>query len=169
MKKAILLLLIAAAAVYFWRAREKAMEAKNPPVISNPVYAEVRIAIEGNGRSIEGVALAKTVDRAECEQFAKPFADKLAGGQAGSNGVSLKLQSSECKTDLAPRNARLFDDEPAFVTYVRVARGDPKEREVRLIWWGLSVEESDKVCNLFAPQVQKGWKGAVTCIKARRS
>ncbi|AMO25066.1 hypothetical protein GCM10027034_04910 [Ramlibacter solisilvae] len=168
MKKLLLLLLVVGAAVYSWRSRQEAREldAKHPVVISNPVYAEVRVTMNAGSRSIEGVVLAKTVDQADCEQFSQQLVGKLSGNQGGA--PSLQLQSRECKAALTPRNARLFDNEPTFVTYVSAARGERTEREIRWIYWGVTADESDRTCGI-VPHLQKGWKGTVSCIRAART
>ena len=68
---------------------------------------------------------------------------------------------------LSPRYAKLFDNEPTFVTYLSMARGDRRERETRLLYWGVSMEESDKVCDEVS-KMQSRRKGAVTCVRAVR-
>jgi hypothetical protein len=125
--------------------------------------------MEGRGRSIEQVIFAKTVDQADCKKYSQNTLGQISRRDEALNpGRGWKVQSSECKTELTPRYAKLFDNEPASLTYLSIARGDRYEREVRLIYWGVTLEESDKVCDGVS-QMQIGYKGTVRCIRAPRA
>lgn len=154
-------------AVVYWRQHGNPLDPE-PGVIEKPVYLEVRLEFEGKGRSIETVALAETADEADCQRFAGrviPYLEKRAGD---IKGVNFRIKSQECKTELSARYKGMFNNEPDRVTYLRAARGAPAERESRFIYWGVSVDESDKVCDL-ATHIQKHWSGEVSCVRAFRS
>jgi hypothetical protein len=170
LKNFIIFVVVVAGAVYAWRAHREAEaraldEARNPDVISNPTYAEVRAEMDYQGRSTEAVLFAKTVDQADCEKYA-PAIQKLLL-QPQDNGATWTFKSSKCSPDISSRNAVLFENKPTFVTYLSFARGDRHEREARLIYWGVTVEESDRLCDGVS-NLQSGWKGTVTCVRAPR-
>ncbi len=167
MKKIIIFLLIIGAGYHLWQRNRQTLDDKlNPEAIANPVYAETRVKMEFPGRSAEAIMFAKTVDQADCQKLVQTMERQLES-QMQSVCPACKAPTSECKAELAPRYARLFDDAPAAVTYVSMARGQRSEREHRLIYWGVSVAESDRLCDML-PGFQKGRKGTVTCVRARR-
>jgi hypothetical protein len=164
-KKLIILLCIVGAAIYlFQRQRQSSLD---PEVISHPTYAEIHMNLDARSRTFEQVMFAKTVDEADCKKYSKEVVESLQKAQASDPAGQWIVKSSECKSELAPRHAKLFDNEPTFVTYLSMARGDRREREARLIYWGVSSEESDRVCDGVS-KMQSGRKGTVTCIRAIR-
>jgi len=143
-------------------------DSQNPEVIKNPVYLEVRLTVENSRRSIEAVAIMETVDDADCQKNSKIALKALGVQTEKERDLNLTVKSAECKAELSSRNAQLFDNEPNVVSYVRAERGDRLEREMRWIFWGVSVEESDAIC-LMVPKLQRNLKGKVSCIHALRS
>lgn len=169
MKKIVIFLLILGAAKFLLQWRQQSVDASlNPEVISHPVYAEVHMSLDARDRSFEQVWLAETVDQMDCEKYSQETLKQLFERQASDDAGKWQVQSSECKTELAPRYAGLFDNEPSFLTYLSMDRGDRHEREVRLIYWGLTLDESDRVCNGVS-KLQSNRKGAVTCIRPLQS
>ncbi len=165
MKKIIVLILIVGAGAYLWQERLKAL---NPDVITNPVYAAVRITTDfpGNRGQVEGVLLIQAVDQADCKKQLRSV-DNILEEQGKKGGSTWTKKAFECKTELTSREARLFNNEPTFVTYLSAGRGQPSEREHRLIYWGLTVEQSNKICEATAPiAFRKDRKGQVACIYA---
>ena len=138
-----------------------------PEAIANPVYAEAHVQFDVEGRSSEGVMYIQTTDQTDCQKQSRMAERSIKEGQASICPTSCKLQQIECKNELAPRYAKLFDNKPASVTYVSYARGNRSERELRLIYWGVTVDESDRLCSV-VPDLQKGRKGLVTCVRARQ-
>ena len=165
MKKLVLILAIMVVAFYLYQ--QKQQSALDPEVIAKPTFAEIRMSLDARGRNFEQVFFAKTVDETDCKKYSKDVVDGLQKKQANDSAGQWVLKSSECKPELAPRYAKLFDNEPTFVTYLSMARGDRRERETRLIYWGVSTEESDKVCDGVS-KMQSGRKGGVTCVRAVR-
>jgi hypothetical protein len=137
---------------------------QNPDVIDNPVYAENRMTIDFSNRSIESVIFIKTIDEAECKKYSKNIQD---GFQKASPNLKLRwvAKSSECKSELPPRYAKLFDNVPASVAYLSVSGGG-RQREIRMLTLGVSVEESDMVCDIFSKN--NPFKGTATCIRTIR-
>jgi len=167
MKNFIIVLLVICAGAYFWKHQQaKQADSPAPVTITNPVYAEARVKWEGQGRTVEGVMLAKTVDQADCERTIRTLENDL---QQQTHNVcpACKIQPPICESDLAPRYVKLFDNQPASLTYLSIASADGSGREMRLIYWGVSVEESDRLCGVVS-QLQKGHKGTVSCVRAAR-
>lgn len=168
MKKLIIFLLIAAAAKYGWDRYQLALEkAKAPDVFTNPVYAVVRFKLQFQGRSFDEVVFAQTRDPVDCQSYSKMIINQAE--RPDQKGLSWTLQSSECKTELEPRYAKLFDNQPTSVTYLSLGRGGRDERETRVIYWNITVEESDRACSgVSQMQAGHGRKGAVRCIHAQK-
>jgi hypothetical protein len=165
MKKLIFVIAIGAAIYFYLRHQQSVL---NPAVIANPVYAEIHMTLDARGRSFEQVLFIQTVNQADCKRYSEATLKQLFDRETSGGDMHWKVKSSECKAELSARYAQLFDNEPTFVTYLSMPRGDPKEREMRLIYWGVSATESDKVCDGVS-QMQSQRKGAVTCIRASKS
>ncbi len=157
MKNLILLLVIIGSAFYYYQ--QKQLSALDPEVIAHPTFDKIRMTLNARGRTFEQVLFAKTVDDADCKKYSKNVIDDLQKKQSNDSAGQWFVKLSECKPELAPRYAELFDNEPTFVTYISMARGDRRERETRLLYWGVSVEESDRVCDSVS-KMQNGRKGA---------
>jgi hypothetical protein len=162
----ILVLALAGGGYAYTKNKEKEkekqrQEALNPEVIANPVYAEIRFTFDAGGRAFEMVLLAKTTGDTECNSAATGLG--LIKRQV--EAAQWKIKSSECKPALDPRYAAMFDNRPTHLTYLRIARGAPNERDMRMISWGLSGGESDKLCDGLAAEMRRSLKGAVTCVR----
>ncbi|WP_343623960.1 hypothetical protein [Roseateles puraquae] len=167
MKKIILVLIIAAAAFFAYKTRQQRQQQANPAVIERPVYAETKVDLKGDsGRVINSVVLVATASQTECDAAAAKMVQTVIDASA-RKGVTGTVKSIECKTELDSRMARLFANQPTFVTYMVLGRGKPEERETRMLYWGVTVEESDLLCEM-VPQIQKGWVGKVSCVRAQR-
>lgn len=147
--------------------RHQAEDPLNPEIISNPVYAEVKVGLDIGGRSYDQVILVKAVDQADCGK-AQQELERVYGVDAVQAHQNWTVKSSDCTADLEARYLKLFDDRPTYVTYLSLGRGDRKERESRVITWGVSVDESNTLCDGVAKN-QKHRKGAVQCIRAAQS
>lgn len=167
MKKIILVLIVAAAAFFAYKTRQQRQQQANPAVIERPVYAETKVDLKGDsGRVINSVVLVATASQTECDAAAAKLVQTVIDASA-RKGVTGTVKSIECKTELDSRMARLFANQPTFVTYMVLGRGKPEERETRMLYWGVTVEESDLLCEM-VPQIQKGWAGKVSCVRAQR-
>ena len=139
---------------------------RSGPDFSDPVYAVVRFQAEIHDRSFQAMALAKAADDADCKHVAEHLVETM--GNDPKSAVQWSLQSSECTKNLEPRNLKLFSNRPINVSYVSAARGSSSERELRIVFWGVTVDESDRICETIH-SVQRNWQGAVTCVHANRS
>ena len=126
------------------------------------------MSLNAGSRSFEQVLFMQTVNQADCKKYSDATLKALFDRETSTGDTHWTIKSSECKVELSARYASLFDNEPTFVTYLSMARGEPREREMRLIYWGVSAAESDKVCDGVS-RMQSQRKGSVTCIRARKS
>ena len=163
MTKILILLGLLGGAAYWYKSQQQA--SLNPEEIVHPTYAEIRWRLDVKGRSFDRILFAKVVNQQDCEKFSTGLIAELTKIAAANPAEQWILQSSECKENLLPRYAIFFEDKPTHVTYVKVARGDRREREARLIYWGVSADESNKVCDGIS-EMAKNRKGAVTCVRA---
>jgi imidazole glycerol phosphate synthase subunit HisF len=168
MKKIILVLIVAAAAYFAYKTRvERLQQEANPAVIERPVYAETKVDLKGEGgRVINSVVLVATASQVECDTAAAKMVQTVLDASA-RKGVAGTVKSIECKRELDARMSRVFANQPTFVTYMVLGRGKPEERETRMLYWGVTVEESDLLCEM-VPHIQKGWAGKVSCVRASR-
>ena len=165
-KNILVFLLIIGAGAYVWKNRQPdSAQKQSSDVIANPVYAEARVKMSVMGREIEGVMLGKTVDQADCQKNIETIKRQMEIQSPHICPTCRVETTTQCKTELLPRYARLFDNEPTSVSYISLGQGDPSEREYRLIYWGVTVEESGRLCSA-VPQIQRGRKGVVTCIRS---
>lgn len=137
-------------------------------VMTDPVYAVIRFRAAIHDRSFDMVTFAKTYDQADCKHVSDELVNTMRSDQDAAGVTIWQLVSSECKSTLDARNAKLFDNVPTFVNYLSAAAGNASEREVRQIVWGVTAEEGELVCRE-APRIQARWKGRVTCIHALAS
>lgn len=144
----------------------KPAETKNESYaeIANPTYAEMRMQVDTSGRKIDMVLFAKMENESECRERADDMWKKTFESCTGCT-----FQLAACKEALASRYERLFDNTPISVTYLSLARGAQTERDGRLIFWGVTVAESDQLCNILQPLYQERHKGAVTCVRSHTS
>jgi hypothetical protein len=163
-KKFLVLFFLLGAIGYWYRHQHSVGDAPDPATISAPVYAEMRIALEINGRTFDQVILVAAMDQAECAKM-HGVIQKVYGPNAPKSGQNWTMKSSECKTEIEPRYVKVFDNRPTYVTYLSLGRGDLKERETRIVTWGVSVEESNMLCDGMAKTVRER-KGNVACIRA---
>ena len=165
LKKIVILVCIYVAVSVAWNSFKNANSRPVEPLhIDNPVFAEIRLAVESEGRSIDAVMLAKTVDAADCQRYSAILTKGVDAAPSG-DGPMWKRVSAECKSSLTARNQRLFNNEPTFVSYLSISPRDASEREVRMIYWGVTAEESDRLCN-GAASLEEMWRGPVKCVPA---
>lgn len=167
MKKLLILIVIAFGAYAFLKSRHAA-EASAPPLeISNPVYSDTRVSMNlPDGGSVDMVVLMKNVDQADCEAQTRTLETALRGGGFASC-TTCTTPRSQCMSALPPRFVAMFENRPSGVTYLSLPAGNQAERDTRIVYWGVTVEQSDSVCDAVAG-FQKERKGMVTCVRARR-
>lgn len=134
-----------------------------PEAMSGPVYADVRIKAEMPAGAFEFVMFAHAADQADCQVGIAILRDSLTP-EIMKKCPKCAIVKSECTPHLVPRYAKLFDNEPGSVSYISVGRGIEAERELRIIFWGLTAEQSDKFCTDLVPQLQMSNRGHVRCI-----
>lgn len=150
----ILLILIVAGIGYFGYQRYLEKQ-----VISDPIFAEARVSFDIQGRHVEGVFFGKTTNLRECHEWGEKARDKLVADCPLCTSSSI-----ECKESLLPRYAKFFDDEPMTVTYLSANSSSSRERDMRLLFWGLNAEEGKVVCNLMQDKLKATYSGKLRCI-----
>ncbi len=148
--------------------RSERADTLNPAEITSPVFAELRVLQTVNGRELEMVALAATADEADCRRIGEHLLSGILAARKASPNEQRSVKSHECKRELPTRQQRLMDNKPSSQTYLSLGRGAPQERELRLIYWGISVEEANAICEL-APSFRPLWTGPINCIRIQSS
>ena len=128
----------------------------NPVEIKQPSYAEMRVQLEVPGRQIDIVLFGKMADEEDCRQRTESVWKKLIDGCQ-----TCTFTVVDCKPELASRYARLFDDTPISVTYLNLTHGSRLERDGRIVFWGVTAAESDRMCELASAAFQKRYEGKI--------
>lgn len=166
MKNFLVFLLVVGALYFVWKSDLLGLGLnRNPSAIANPVYGVIRLRAEFQDRTINAVELAKTFDQADCARNTKDAVDRMTRQQNQGSALMWQLVSSECKSVLDSPDLKLFDNKPSFTNYLSAAPGDSSERELRLIFWGVTAQEGDSICAEI-PRLKDRWHGTVTCIQA---
>jgi hypothetical protein len=159
MKKLLVLAALAVAGYLLW---QKYGGGGGPPKIEHPVYAEVRVTAETQGREIEMALFIRAASDFDCHGRAR---ESWNGALAGCPGC--KMQHSEkCHAELPARYARLFDDEPIPSTYLSATAGNSRERDGRLVVYGLTDAEGKMLCDMLRTAILKEYHGEAHCVAA---
>ena len=152
--KTILLLLFLGAVAYFGYR-----EAMAPGKIANPVFAEVRIDISAGGRDIEAVIFCKAADEQDCQSRTEITRRGLQ-----KQCPECRLRSAVCKPALNPRYASYFDDAPANATFLSLDPVERGQREIRLVFWGLTRDEGIALCEKMKSTFQEIHQTPARCV-----
>ena len=159
MKTILVMLVLGAAAYYFYGHLQSRREDAAPQEITNPVYLEVNIETSVQGRQLEFVLFGKMADQDDCQNRADRAWGKVIEGCA-----NCQKKISSCQPTLEPRYLRLFDDAPINTTYLSFTRGQQGERDGRMVFWGVTAAEGNAVCEAAKTEFSKNYKGAVSCV-----
>ena len=158
--KLIVVVILLAAASYFGYQH---LEASGPRDITDPVFAEIRIDMNAGGRELNLVLFGKMADEQDCRTRAAIVWSKTISGCK-----ECEFNVSNCLEELAPRYAKLFEDQQIQSTYLSFTRGNREERDGRMVIYGLTADEGNMVCEVARAQFQREYTGQVTCIEGRR-
>ncbi len=158
----IIIVLIAAGYLWYDYSRETAAAASGPPVITDPWYAEIRASnpIPGTDRDIEVALFARTKSEAECMR-----GTQREWGNILKDCPTCKTETPKCTRELSPRYARLFEDVQIPSAYLSATAAAPRERDLRLVIYGLTDEEGVAVCELMRKELEKNYTGASHCVE----
>ena len=152
---------------YLWYdySKETAAAASGPPVIENPWYAEIRTSspIPGTSREIEMALFVRTKSERECS-----LGSQREWGNLMEDCPTCSSVAPKCARELSPRYARLFEDAPIPSAYLSATAAAPRERDMRLVIYGLTDDEGVRVCELLRTQLEKNYTGASQCIAPSR-
>jgi hypothetical protein len=157
------ILVIIAAAAYFWYHRSENANGAYSGEIANPVYAEFRISMKVPGREIEMAAFGKMVNAEDCEKRSDDVWNKTI-----KNCEQCQINTITCRADLEPRYRKLFDNAPIHSTYMTFDHGSKTERDGRMVIYGLTSDEGDKVCEILSKKFQQDYTGKVGCVAGIR-
>jgi hypothetical protein len=158
--KVLIVLIVLGVAAYLVHGHYQSL---NPAVIESPVYAELRMDAQIEGRELNMVLFGEMSGQEDCQQRSDQAWRKLI---EGCQQCTMKLAS--CNAQLEPRYRRLFDDAAIHSTYLSFTRGSRFERNGRMVVYGLTADEGDAVCTSIMADFQKRYEGKVSCIHGRR-
>jgi len=155
-KKLLVLLLIVGAVYYFVTERDQLF---GPEVIEDRVFAEFRMDVTTHGRTFNFVLIGEAADQTDCNQRSDRLWREVLSGCA-----ECEIKSLNCVEELSSRYTRIWDKQPTHVRYLSLTKGTAGERSGRLITWGVSVKESERLCDQMKKQIEKKYNGALECI-----
>lgn len=156
MKALIVLLVVGAAAYFFFQQRQ---QQQAPLKIENPVFAEYRADIAIGSRKIEFMLFGKMANDAECRERADFVWKKLIG-----TCPTCTMTSATCKVQLEPRYLRLFDNEQIRSTYIAFTAANATERDGRAVFFGLTADEGNSLCETLKAEFKKQYQGEAMCV-----
>lgn len=127
--------------------------------IANPVYVEYRMDLDAGGRTLNAVLFGKMASRRECEREAEQI-----WRESLSECEVCQFKSSSCQKELPSRYAGIFDDKPLNTTYISFNRGDARERDGRMVLWGMNDAEAEMVCEVMRKGMDQKYRGEVSCV-----
>jgi hypothetical protein len=157
MKTLLVILVIGALGYFAWQK----YIGGPPQVIENPVYAEVRGTLNAEGREIEMVLFGRTTGDIDCQTRGE-----ISVREALTGCPMCQMQAANCKAELPPRYARLFDDVSIPSTYLSMTAGVAGERDVRLVVYGVTDKEGEMLCEQLRTMVLQKYKGTAHCVPA---
>jgi hypothetical protein len=157
----VIIFLIFVAYLWYDNSKEEAAAASGPPVITNPWFAEIRASsiIPHTDREIEMALFVRTKNEAECTK-----GSQREWGNIIEECPTCKVEPPKCSRELTPRYARLFDDVAIPSVYLSATAAGPRERDLRLVIYGMTDQEGMKVCEMLRTQLEKNYTGASQCI-----
>jgi hypothetical protein len=159
MKTILVMLVLGAAAYYFYVHLHGRAEDQGSKDITNPVYLEVRLEMPVQGRQLEFVLFGKMADDDDCRNRADRAWGKIIDGC-----VACTKKISSCLASLEPRYLRLFDNAPINTAYLSFTSDQAGERDGRMVFWGVTAAEGNAVCEAAKGEFSKNYKGAVSCV-----
>lgn len=148
---------------YLWydHEREESAAAAGPPVIENPWYAEIRASnsVPGTSTEIEMALFVRTASERECTQ-----GSQQEWGNLIEVCPTCTVPATRCSRELSPRYARLFDNASIPSAYLSATAGAARERDLRLVIYGLTDQQGLQVCEILRKQLEKNYVGATQCI-----
>ena len=134
---------------------------RNPAEISNPVYLEARISfnLPDIDRDIEYVFVSEMVSDKDCKARSKRYLKNMF-----KKCAICEIQSPKCNPNIHKRYKRLFANGLTHTSYLRLDRGNRFERDVRMVVWGLSKEESKYLCQATLDKIDFKYSGKINCV-----
>ncbi|HMN44611.1 MAG TPA: hypothetical protein PKE27_08570 [Povalibacter sp.] len=163
MKGLLILILLGVGGYFGYKHYQERVEGAAPEVITDPVYAQMRMDAKIQGREFNFLLLGKMAGDEDC---------RLRSNQAWSDVINgcaeCTKQAATCTATLEPRYQRLFDNVAIHSTYMSFEREAPRERDGRMVIYGLTADEGDFICEQLRAKFQNHYTGKVECVHARR-
>lgn len=157
--KTILIILALVVAGYFWYDHLKDARADKPPVATDPWYLELRATNQVGGREIEMALFARALSERDCNQ-----GERADWASISKACPTCRAQPPRCAKNLPPRYARLFDDVAIPSAYLSASAGAEKERDLRLVVYGLTDQEGVQLCEMMRKELAKTYVGPSHCV-----
>ena len=158
--KTMLIILALVVAGYLWYDHEKGTQSANkPPVVTDPYYMEVRASNDISGREIELALFARALNERDCEN-----GTKAGWASITKTCPTCTAQAPKCMKELPPRYARLFDDVPIPSAYLSGTAATERERDIRVVVYGLTDQEGMTICEVMRTELAKNFTGATHCV-----
>jgi len=161
--KKLLLLIVIASVAYFGYRHYQQGEGAISGEITTPVFAEYRVTAHIAGRDIEMALFGKMASNDDCHRRADVVWNKVL-----DNCKECTSSNFQCRDTLEPRYLKLFDDVAIHSTYISFHHGSPFERDGRMVTYGLTSDEGDKLCEMMKPMFKEKYSGTVECVNGIR-
>ena len=160
MKKILIILALLFAGYLWYDHAHDGPVVDKPPVATDPYYLEVRATNDIGGREIELALFARALNERDCDR----------GRNAGWSNITkacptCKAQPASCSKELTPRYARLFDDVSIPSVYLSGTAASERERDLRVVVYGLTDEEGMSVCEMLRKELRKNYVGPTHCVR----
>jgi len=132
----------------------------NPETIEQPVYLEKRIDFVAGSRIVHMVLFAKTPDHDDCNTRARKSWEETL-----QDCKNCKSISYACQLSIKDTYAAALDGATLHTTFLRAERGNRFERSGIVVLWGLTQDESDRICGDFKGQLASKYSGKLDCVR----
>lgn len=157
--KTVVIIIVLLIAGYLWYGRAQGVSNK-APVATDPWYMEVRATNVIESREIEMALFARALDERDCQ--VGMHADWAAG--INKTCPTCTAHAPKCSKELPARYAKLFDDVPIPSTYLSATAAAARERDVRVVVYGLTDDEGKTVCEILRKELNKNFTGPSHCV-----
>ena len=158
--KTVLIILVLLVAGYYWYEHHSGPAADKAPVATDPYYFEVRATNVINGRELEFALFARALNERDCAN-----ATNAGWSSIAKACPTCKQQAPKCSKELPTRYARLFDDVPIPSAYLSGTAATERERDLRVVLYGLTDEEGVVICEAMRTELKKNYVGPTHCVK----
>lgn len=125
-------------------------------IATDPYYVEIRISIPFESINLVGFGLMHSLQ--ECQAESRIFWQRSLDGMG-----DLEI-ATDCKKELPERYQKLFANQQFSATYLSLDSFDQRERDARLVIYGIPASLLAKECDKLISQMKRNYHGTVQCI-----